>query len=148
MFTASTHFCFTTSKLIGRLLLLHLNCECWGYVSRREQLADRWLKSDEGYAGSGRWRMEMHGLITGSLVTCCFFLSTESGCLRGEGELGTLWLWLPSGRPTQQAGSVFEAGAWITLFTLGKSFLFKRGWSTKRKREVEARERRERERAG
>lgn len=91
VFTASTHFCFTTSKLLRRLF-----CFTWT-VSVRATLADEssrgWQASgssrmdSEGYTGSGRLRVHSleehrHGLSTSSLITCGVLASKESGCLR------------------------------------------------------------------
>lgn len=154
MFTASTHFCFTTSKLLWRLF-----CFTWT-VSVRATLADEssrsWqtggssLRDTEGYTGSGRFESSQHRNARAWTLNK-FFNNMRRLPVKKKAvawgdtsekrrELGTLFGWFPSVQQTKQAGSVSEAGAWITHCMLGKSFLFKRGWSTKRKREVQARE--------
>lgn len=151
VFTASTHFCFTTSKLLGRLF-----CLTWT-VSVRATLADEssWqtggssLMDTEGVTGSGRLSFHKHRNAQAWTFNK-FFNNTGrlprqkkavawGDTFKKRRELGTLLGRFPSVRQTKQAGSVLEAGAWITHCMLGKELSVvkhkKRKGSTSRERE-------------
>jgi len=120
VFTASTHFCFTTSKLLGRLFSF-----TWT-VSVRATLADEssrgWhtgslsLMDTKGCAGSerlGLHSIQMHrqGLSASSSIS--MFPSKERSCFRQHRREEAKARHLPI-HPTTQTGSVFQTREWIT----------------------------------